>query len=189
MAALRTLARRSLETFVNPAWTRGHVATSCVARLTPQIPRRWSSYKSSPTYTKPEDYTEYEITKDPNEWKYIERLLRYKVVPKPPTEDVELPSGYKPARASPMDYSYFIERNRNHMLPVHLNISGDGQKKITKVGKIQGDIRALDRDIKKYIQERTGRTPFSKIHEFAGIIKFKGDCVNRIKDWMNMKGF
>lgn len=47
-------------------------------------------------YTKPEDYTDYEITKDPDEWKYVERLLPYKTVPKPPTEDVELPSGWKP---------------------------------------------------------------------------------------------
>lgn len=62
-----------------------------------QIQRSWSSYKSSPKYTNPENYTDYEITNDPNEWKYIERLLRYKVVPKPPTGDVKLPSGYKPA--------------------------------------------------------------------------------------------
>lgn len=59
---------------------------------------RWGSFKSSASYTKSEDYTDYEITKDLNEWKYVERLLRYKTVPKPPTGDVELPSGYKPAR-------------------------------------------------------------------------------------------
>lgn len=64
-----------------------------------QIQQRWSSYKSSSKYTTPEDYTDYEITKDPNEWKYVERVLRYKIVPKPTTGDtcIKLPSGYKPA--------------------------------------------------------------------------------------------
>jgi len=64
-----------------------------------QIQQRWSSYKLSSKYTTPEDYTDYEITKDPNEWKYVERVLRYKIIPKPPTGDIctKLPSGYKPA--------------------------------------------------------------------------------------------
>lgn len=92
--------------------------------------------------------------------------------------------------ASPTDYPYFIERNRNYMQPVYLNRSpGRALKKTTKLSKIQGDIWALDSDIKKYIKECTGQAPPSQIHEFAGIIKFRGDCVNRIKDWMNIKGF
>lgn len=45
----------------------------------------------------PEDYTDYEITKDENEWKYVERLLPYKIIPKPPTIGNKFPSGYKPA--------------------------------------------------------------------------------------------
>lgn len=59
-----------------------------------QIQQRWSSW--SPKYTS-KDYTDYEITKDPNEWKYVERLFEYKTIPKPPTGDIQLPSGYKPA--------------------------------------------------------------------------------------------
>ncbi|KAL6436532.1 hypothetical protein ACFW04_004778 [Cataglyphis niger] len=184
MAALRIFARSSLATSLKSSRT-----TSNIAPVIPQIQQRWSSYKSSPTYTKPSNYTSYEVTKDPDEWKYVERLLRYKIVPKPPTGDIELPSGYKPARASPTDYPYFIERNRNYMQPVYLNRSRKGIKKTTKLGKIQGDIWELDRDIKKYIEECTGHTPPSQIHEFAGIIKFRGDYVNRIKDWMNIKGF
>lgn len=91
--------------------------------------------------------------------------------------------------ASPTDYSYFIERTRNYMQPVYLDRSHRGIKITTKLKKIQGDIWALDRDIKEYLEKCKGRVPPSQIHEFAGIIKFKGDCVNRIKDWMNIKGF
>lgn len=188
MAALGILARGSLATFLNAARTPSRVATSRVVPARSQIQERWSSYKSSNTY-KPGFYTNYEVTKDPNEWEYVERLLSYKIVPKPPIGDVELPSGYKPARASPTDYSYFIERTRNYMQPVYLNRSHRGMKRITIIRKIQGDIWALDRDIKEYITECKGRAPPSQIHEFAGKIKFKGDCVNRIKDWMDVKGF
>ncbi|XP_070162790.1 large ribosomal subunit protein mL49 [Polyergus mexicanus] len=184
MAALRILARGNLATILKSSWTTSHVAP-----VVPQIQRRWSSYKSSPTYTKPSNYTKYKITKDPDEWKYVERVLRYKIVPKPPTGDVELPSGYKPPCASPTDYSYFIERTRNYMQPVYMNRSNRGIKITTKLSKIQGDIWTLDRDIKEYLKKCKGRAPPSQIHEFAGVIKFKGDWVNRIKDWMNIKGF
>lgn len=73
-----------------------------------QIQQRWSSYKSSPKYTKPEDYTDYEITKDPNEWKYVERILGYKRIPKPPTEDAKLPSGYKSASGKYIEHREYI---------------------------------------------------------------------------------
>lgn len=180
MAALRVFARGGICRLDNFAFTSSSV----------QIQARWGSYKSSPRFTKPENYTDYEITKDPNEWKYVERLLRYKTVPKPPTGDVELPSGYKPACASPTDYPYFIERTRNYMQPVYLNRSNRGLRRLTIIKKIQGDIWTLDRDIKKYLTKSLNRRPpASQIHEFAGIIKFRGDLVNRIKDWMNLKGF
>ncbi|XP_011264939.1 probable 39S ribosomal protein L49, mitochondrial isoform X1 [Camponotus floridanus] len=189
MAALRIFARESLATILNSARTSSHVATSRVALVLPQIQRRWSSYKSSPTYTDSKNYTDYEITNDPNEWKYVERLFRYKVVPKPPTGDVKLPSGYKPACASPTDYPYFIQRTRNHMQPVYLGITHRGMRRLTTVKNIQGNIWELDHDIKIYLKKRLRVAPPSQIHEFSGVIKYKGDYVNRIKDWMNIKGF
>lgn len=76
------------------------------------------------------------------------------------------------------------------MQPVYLEISNRGMKRLTTIKKIQGDIWALDRDIKKYLTESLiKRAPPSQINEFAGVIKFKGDWVNRVKDWMNLKGF
>lgn len=59
-------------------------------------------------YTKPEDYTDYEITKDPNEWKYVESVLPYKVIPKPPTGDVDLPSGWKPVHGKRRIVKYIL---------------------------------------------------------------------------------
>ncbi|XP_011867806.1 PREDICTED: probable 39S ribosomal protein L49, mitochondrial [Vollenhovia emeryi] len=179
MAALRILARGS----------HASLTTSRVAPLVPQIQHRWGSYKSAPKYTKPENYTDYEVTNDPNQWKYVERLLRYKLVPKPPTGDIELPSGYKPASASPTDCSYFIERTRNYMQPVYLLRNPRGTKKVTRISKIQGDIWALERDMKQYVEKCMGKKMASQIHEFSGVIKFKGDVVSRVKEWLDMKGF
>lgn len=75
------------------------------------------------------------------------------------------------------------------MQPVYLNRNPRGTKRITEIAKIQGDIYALERDVKQYIEEYTGKKVASQIHEFAGVIKFKGDCVSRVKEWMDKKGF
>jgi len=89
----------------------------------------------------------------------------------------------------PTDYPYFIERTKNYMQPVYLTRNPRGTKRITKITKIQGDIWTLERDMKRFIEECTGRKIASQIHEFAGVIKFKGDYVNRVKEWMDTKGF
>lgn len=75
------------------------------------------------------------------------------------------------------------------MQPVYLDITYRGMRKITVINKIQGDIWALERDVKSYVEEHTRKKLGSQIHEFAGILKFKGDCVSRVKEWMDMKGF
>jgi len=184
MAALRIFAHGNLVAVANLTRSLNRATTSVL-----QIQQRWGSYKSSSKYTTPEDYTDYEITKDPNEWKYVERVLGYKIIPKPATRGVKLPSGYKPASASPTDYSYFIERTKNYMQPVYLMRTPRGIKRVTKISKIQGDIWTLERDMKQYVEECSKNKIASQIHEFAGVIKFKGDYVNRVKEWMDMKGF
>ncbi|XP_020292020.1 probable 39S ribosomal protein L49, mitochondrial isoform X1 [Pseudomyrmex gracilis] len=190
MAALCVSARASLVAVLNNARPSRGAATSRVAPAITQIQQRWSSYKSSSKYTKPEDYTDYEISNDPNEWKYVERLLRYKIIPKPPsTTDVELPSGYKPAQALPKDTPYFVERTKNYMQPVYLQVNLRKVKRVTKIRKIQGDIWKLDQDLKEYIEDITKQKIASQIFEFAGLIILRGDHVSRVKKWMDMKGF
>ncbi|EGI69677.1 PREDICTED: probable 39S ribosomal protein L49, mitochondrial [Acromyrmex echinatior] len=184
MAVLRILACGNLVAISNSVQLLNRVTITRVS----QIQQRWSSYKSSSKYKTPENYTDYEITKDENEWKYVERLLPYKIIPKPPTTG-KFSSGYKPASASPKDNPYFIERTKNYMQPVYLYRNPRGLKKITEITKIQGDIWALEQDLKKYVQKRTRHKITSQINEFAGLIKFKGDYVNRVKEWMNKKGF
>lgn len=75
------------------------------------------------------------------------------------------------------------------MLPVYLDTSHRGMRKITIVKHIQGNIYKLNDDIIIYLKKRLGVNPPSQIHEFANVIRYRGDWVNRIKDWMNIKGF
>jgi len=75
------------------------------------------------------------------------------------------------------------------MQSVHLLLSNKGVKKITRISKIQGDIWKLEHDMKKFVEKSTGKKLDIQIYEFAGVIKIRGDYVNRVKEWMNVKGF
>ncbi|KYN08905.1 PREDICTED: probable 39S ribosomal protein L49, mitochondrial [Trachymyrmex cornetzi] len=185
MAALRILACGNLVAVPKSVQLLNRVTTTRVS----QIQQRWSSYQSSSKYKTPEDYTDYEISKNENEWKYVERLLPYKIIPKPSTTENKFPSGYKPASASPKDNPYFIERTKNYMQPVYLYRNPRGCKRVTEITKIQGNIWALEQDIQQYVQQNMGHRLASQINEFAGLLKFKGDYVNCIKKWMDTKGF
>lgn len=59
---------------------------------------------SSPKYSDPTKYTDYEVTKDPKEWEYVERVLKPKVIPVPCLENKEYSSGWKP----PVGKFYFV---------------------------------------------------------------------------------
>ncbi|XP_015179927.1 PREDICTED: probable 39S ribosomal protein L49, mitochondrial [Polistes dominula] len=154
-----------------------------------EISKRWSSYKSSPIYKDPSHYTDYEISTDPVEWDYVKRLMKNKVIPKPTSTDQNLPSGWKPATAKPNDYPYFIQRTKNHMLPIYLARSFRGMRRITHVRKIQGDIWKLEEELKKHIEETKKRTVGSRVNEMVGEIKFRGDFVSCVKQWFLDKGF
>lgn len=41
---------------------------------------------------------------------------------------------------SSCSHPYYVERNRNHMYPLYLKIQNRGEKKTTKLKRIQGDI-------------------------------------------------
>lgn len=91
--------------------------------------------------------------------------------------------------ALPKDTPYFVERTKNYMQPVYLQVNLRKVKRVTKIRKIQGDIWKLDQDLKEYIEDITKQKIASQIFEFAGLIILRGDHVSRVKKWMDMKGF
>ncbi|KZC14481.1 PREDICTED: probable 39S ribosomal protein L49, mitochondrial [Dufourea novaeangliae] len=188
MAALRFLARSKLSAIILrlPCQLK---PPSNVSPIPVQIQKRWSTYRSSPIYEDPSKYTDYEVTNDPQEWEYVERLLRPQIIPKPPLENQEYPSGWKPPTAKPGDYPYYINRTRNYMQPVYLKIQFRGMRKITKLCKIQGDIWALEAELKEYLSKNSVKPIGIRINELVGEMKFRGDYVSLVKRWMDSKGF
>ncbi|XP_076290717.1 mitochondrial ribosomal protein L49 [Lasioglossum baleicum] len=188
MAALRLLARSKLSAII----LRSARQLEPLNHATPipvQIQKRWSSYVSSPIYEDPSKYTDYEVTRDPKEWEYVERLLRPKVIPVPELENREYASGWKPPTAKPGDYPYYVQRSKNFMLPVYLRVYNRGLRKLTILKRIQGDIWALEAELKEHMQKETGKPIGMRINELVGIIKFRGDFVSLIRRWMDSKGF
>ncbi|KAI4487131.1 hypothetical protein M0802_012005 [Mischocyttarus mexicanus] len=187
MAALRIFARSCF-----PAIFQGSLALQSTKHASLTITetcKRWSSYRSSPIYKDPSHYTDYEISADPVEWSYVKRLMRYKVIPKPKSTDENLPSGWKPPTAKPNDYPYFIRRSKNHMLPVYLNRYFRGTRRVTVIRRIEGDIWKLEEELKQLIKETKKRTTGSRINEMSGDIRFRGDFVSLVKQWLLDKGF
>ncbi|OAD54869.1 putative 39S ribosomal protein L49, mitochondrial [Eufriesea mexicana] len=91
--------------------------------------------------------------------------------------------------AKPQVHPYYIQRTKNYMQPVYLEIFHRGLRKITTVRKIYGDIWALESALKEYIEKRVQKPIGVRTNELIGEIQFRGDYVNLIKMWMDEKGF
>lgn len=160
--------------------------TACF--ITPVQPARDSSYQGSKLIGPPSLYTDVEISRSPEEWKFVERLLPKTFIPEP-TLKSDYPSGWKPPTESSCSHPYFVERNRNHMYPLYLKIQGRGERKTTKLKRIQGDIWALHDDLKKYLEDRSKKYVYLQIQEVSGHINIKGDYVSVVEEWLQDKGF
>ncbi|XP_065208719.1 large ribosomal subunit protein mL49 [Planococcus citri] len=132
----------------------------------------------------------YEVSKDPKEWDYVKRLLPQTEIPAPPTEIKKYASGWKPQTVKPGEYPYYIERTKNHWLPVHLRIGHRGMKRRTVLRKINGDIHALADELYPYLQAKVPHKKLGmKVSEIMGEIRFMGDFVNDIKVWLEERNF
>lgn len=99
------------------------------------------------------------------------------------------PSGWKPQAKNLTDQPYFIERTKNHMIPVYLKLSQRGIQRHTYIRKIHGDIFLLEKELKEFLQKESFRPIRSQVHEFAGYIRINGDFVNACKYWLEKKSY
>lgn len=86
------------------------------------------------------------------------------------------------------------------MQPVYLTTSDRGDKQVTLIRYIDGNIWQLEKDIRafletkhraKYLKTHKFYVPkiCSRINEMSRQIRFKGDHVALVKMWMDEKGF
>lgn len=132
---------------------------------------------------------DYEVLESPPQWKYVERLLFSKTVPKPVSKE-EYPSGWIPQSPDCVNQPYYVPRNKNHMVPVHLKLTFRGQRKITLIKKVQGDIWLLAEEMKAYLKTKhSSKFIIFRVHELSGNIEVKGDFYYDVKDFLLKKGF
>lgn len=152
------------------------------------IPSRFSSFRSSENFQKIEKHPEVEVSYDPPEWKYVEELLGQSIIPIP-REKAEYPSGWLPPDlAKNKNLAYFVERTRNYMLPVYLEIKFRGHRRLSVVRNIEGDIWKLEEELHELIERKAGKRIYSRINEMNRKIVFKGDYVTLIQKYLMSKG-
>lgn len=132
--------------------------------------------------------TKYEVTKDADDWKYVERILPPLTVPEPKRKD-HYASDWKPQADNLQQMPYFVSRTKNHMIPVYLRISRNNTKRLTVVRKIQGDIWLLEKELRGFLRAESSRPLRSQVNELSNYICFNGDHVNAIKYWLSKQNF
>ncbi|XP_064603513.1 large ribosomal subunit protein mL49-like [Liolophura sinensis] len=131
-------------------------------------------------------YTDYEVSKE--EFKFVERLLPNYVIPDPPKhEEYPTPSGWVPPAENIPDLPYSVRRTRHHNLPVYFELRGN--RKLTKVRGIYGDIWAFEADLRAYLEEKAGKKLYTQVHEVARLVRVKGSFVENTSDFLVQQGF
>lgn len=136
----------------------------------------------------PEIKTKFQVTKDPNDWKYVEYLFPPLTVPEPKPKE-HYASGWKPQSKNLKDRPYFVSRTKNYMMPIYLRITANKTRRETLVKKIEGDIWLLDKELHDFLQKDSLRPIMSQVNEVGGYIYFRGDHVNAIKYYLQERGY
>ncbi|XP_022217137.2 probable 39S ribosomal protein L49, mitochondrial [Drosophila obscura] len=152
-------------------------------------PARLSSFRSSKEVQTLEQYPEVEPVANAAAWKFVERLLPPQTVPRPVAK-TDYPSGWQPQKSDGSDSGYFVARTKNHMVPVYLHTRFRGQRRITVVRRVQGDIWALEKDLRSVVEQaRNGKLCATRVNELSGQIHIHGDYVDVLRDHLKAKGF
>ncbi|XP_064182232.1 mitochondrial ribosomal protein L49 [Anguilla rostrata] len=128
------------------------------------------------------------IVESTDEYNYVERLIPPTRVPTPPKHGGPAPSGWSPPSEVPPDLPYMIRRSRMHNVPVYKDIT-HGNRMMTLLRKVEGDIWALEKDVKEHLHKLTGKVPPTQVNEVTMSIRVKGDFDKDLKQWLIEKGF
>ncbi|CAO1408783.1 unnamed protein product [Diamesa serratosioi] len=167
----------------------GHFPQShSINRVLNVVPSRFSSFRSSEKFLGVDKHPEVEIVQNAPEWKYVEQLLGERVIPQP-IKKSEYPSGWTlPNPELFKSLPYYVERTKNFMLPVYMDITFRGQRRITIVRKIEGDIWKLEEELKQMIGDKVKKPIFTQVNEMNRQISFKGDYVSLVQEFLISKG-
>ncbi|XP_053174330.1 mitochondrial ribosomal protein L49 [Scomber japonicus] len=128
------------------------------------------------------------IVESAEEYKFVERLIPPSRVPAPPQHAGPTPSGWISPPASPPALPYMIRRSRMHNIPVYTDKT-KGSRATTLIRKVEGDIWALEKNVKQYLKELTGKELPTQVNEVTMTLKVKGHFDKELKEWLACKGF
>ncbi|XP_061759083.1 mitochondrial ribosomal protein L49 [Nerophis ophidion] len=128
------------------------------------------------------------IEESTDEYSFVERLIPPTRVPTPPKHAGPSPSGWTPPAESPPSLPYMIRRSRMHNIPVYTDLT-HGNRKMTLVRKVEGDIWALEKDVKEYLKHVTGQELVTQVNEVTMTLKVKGHFDKELKELLTTKGF
>lgn len=75
------------------------------------------------------------------------------------------------------------------MIPVYLDIKNRGTRRLTHIHRIQGDIWALEADLRRFLEDHMKKKMSIRVNEFSGDIRIVGDYVSLAKHFLGEKGF
>ncbi|XP_072277497.1 large ribosomal subunit protein mL49 [Pyxicephalus adspersus] len=128
------------------------------------------------------------ITESHDEYHFVKRLIPPLQVPNPPKHTEVTPSGWIPPKHTPSDLPYFVRRSRMHNIPVYTDIT-HGNRQMTVIRKIEGDIWALEAEVRDFLTQLKGKTPAIQVNEINRTIRFKGYFDKELQTWLAEKGF
>nr|XP_019593220.1 PREDICTED: 39S ribosomal protein L49, mitochondrial [Rhinolophus sinicus] len=135
----------------------------------------------------PPDYPSFVESVD--EYQFVERLLPPTSIPKPAKhERYPTPSGWQPPRDALPNLPYSVRRSRMHNLPVYTDIT-HGNRQMTVIRKVEGDIWALQKDVEDFLSPLLGKTPITQVNEVTGTLRVKGYFDQQLKAWLLERGF
>ncbi|XP_070578912.1 large ribosomal subunit protein mL49-like [Ptychodera flava] len=145
------------------------------------------STRAATGFDQHDSYTD--VLESKEDFKYVERLLPQLQVPSPPKHsEYPTPSGWMPPKDKSTKLPYFVKRTRLHNWPVYTLIKNGGTRQLTVVRKIEGDIWALEKDLRQHLESIVGHTIASHVNEVGMFIHYKGIYENEVKEWLKEKG-
>uniref|UniRef100_A0A9L0IVS9 Large ribosomal subunit protein mL49 n=1 Tax=Equus asinus TaxID=9793 RepID=A0A9L0IVS9_EQUAS len=128
----------------------------------------------------PPDYPSFVESVD--EYQFVERLLPPATIPKPPKhEHYPTASGWQPPRDPPPSLPYFVRRSRMHNIPVYTDIT-HGNRQMTVIRKVEGDIWALQKDVEDFLRPLLGKTPVTQVNEVTAPGHSQVDSLSKKKE-------
>ncbi|XP_068922430.1 large ribosomal subunit protein mL49 isoform X3 [Petaurus breviceps papuanus] len=143
------------------------------------------------------------IVESTEEYRFVERLIPPASIPEPPRhQSYPTPSGWQPPKGKeqkpaglskdhtdpPPNLPYFIRRSRMHNIPVYTELT-HGNRQMTLIRKVEGDIWALQKDVEEFLTPLIGKMPVTQVNEVTGTLRIKGYFDQQLKAWLLEKGF